>query len=272
LLLRIVHRTLFTYSEEIADTSMELRVRPLEDARQRVRTYELRVEPRGAVREYKDVFGNWVETWNHRPPHDQITVEARSLVETRPAWSTPVELSPGERWRLLRHDGPVMDVYPVRELAGIAGAGGEASLAELTREVNRRYVYEPNVTNVTSTVADLVELGRGVCQDFAHIWIAACRAAGIPARYVSGYLYTGDSRQPQASHAWGEAWLPEAGWLSYDPTNPAGGVGEGYVRVAVGRDYRDVPPTRGVFRGAATETLAVDVRVERAEAPSPVTR
>jgi transglutaminase-like putative cysteine protease len=160
----------------------------------------------------------------------------------------------------------------VREIAPIAGAGGPEALGELTREINRRFVYQPNVTNVSSTVADLVELGKGVCQDFAHIWIAACRAAGIPARYVSGYLYTGDHRQPQASHAWAEAWLPEAGWLAYDPTNPAGGVGEGYVRVAIGRDYRDVPPTRGIFRGSASETLSVDVRVERVEAAAPLAR
>ena len=271
MILRIVHKTLFNYSEFIADTSMELRVRPSDDARQRVQSYELKVDPRGPIREYRDVFGNWVETWNHRPPHNRIAVEARSVVETRPAWAAPVDLPPGERWRLLRHDGPVMDVPPVAELAEIAGAGGEEALAELTAEIKRRFVYEPNVTNVSSTVADLVELGKGVCQDFAHVWIAACRSAGIPARYVSGYLYTGDSRQPQASHAWGEAWLAGKGWLAYDPTNPDGGVGEGYVRVAVGRDYRDVPPTRGVFRGAASETLEVDVRVDRVETPAPVT-
>jgi transglutaminase-like putative cysteine protease len=262
-ILRIVHRTLFAYSEEIADTSMELRVKPVDDASQRVRSYELLVDPRGPVREYHDVFGNWVQTWNHRPPHNHISVEARSTVETRPAWPTPVELSPSDRWRLLQHDGPVMDVWPVRELSAIAQPGDEAALAELTRAINARFVYQSNVTNVTSTVADLAELGKGVCQDFAHVWIAACRAAGIPARYVSGYLYTGDSHQPQASHAWGEAWLPQAGWLAFDPTNPKGGVGEGYVRVAVGRDYRDVPPTRGIFRGAASEKLSVDVRVEQ---------
>lgn len=266
MILRVAHRTTFVYSDSIADTSMELRVKPVDDARQRVRSYELRVDPRGPVREYRDVFGNWVQTWNHRPPHNQISVEARSVVETRPAWPTPAELSPSDRWQLLQHDGPVMDVWPVRELAATLAGGGEAGLAELTQQINDRFIYQPNVTNVTSTVADLVELGRGVCQDFAHIWIAACRAAGIPARYVSGYLYTGDRRQPQASHAWGEAWLPDAGWLAFDPTNPSGGVGEGYVRVAVGRDYRDVPPTRGIFRGAASETLAVDVRVEQLEA------
>jgi len=267
--LSVRHRTTFTYSDEVADTAMEMRLRPRDDARQRRLSYELRVEPRAAVRSYLDVFGNAVETYNHRAPHRRIVVEARSVVETRPGPAGGAEPTGAERFRLLRHEGPVVDVPWVRESAArFAGRPPEPSLlADLTVLIHRSFVYEPNVTGVSSTVADLIDLGRGVCQDFAHVWIAVCRALGVPARYVSGYLFTGDARQPQASHAWAEAWLPDHGWLAHDPTNPDG-VDEAYVRVALGRDYRDVPPTRGVFRGAASETLEVDVRVERLAAPS----
>ena len=270
MILSVRHRTTFTYSDDIADTAMEVRLRPLDQEPQRLLSYELRLEPRGAVRAYRDVFGNWVETYNHRAPHRRIVVEARSVVETGSGSSGGEEPSPGERFRLLRHDGPVMDVPWVRETAARFGDRPvePSLLSDLTGLIHQRFVYEPNVTAVASTVADLVELGRGVCQDFAHAWIAVCRALWVPARYVSGYLYTGETRQPQASHAWAEAWLPGWGWLAHDPTNPSGGVDECYVRVAVGRDYRDVPPTRGVFRGAATETLEVDVRVEQTAAPS----
>jgi len=270
--LSVRHRTTFTYSGEIADTAMEMRLRPRDDARQRLLSYDLRVEPREAVQSYQDGFGNAVETYNHRAPHRRIVVEARSIVETQPGQAGGDEPSGAERFRLLRHDGPVMDVPRVREIAAPLAAGPPepAVLADLTALIHRSFVYETNVTCVSSTVADLIELGRGVCQDFAHIWIAVSRALGVPARYVSGYLFTGDARQPQASHAWAEAWLPGHGWLAHDPTNPAGGVGEGHVRVALGRDYRDVPPTRGVFRGAATETLEVDVRVEKLATPTPV--
>jgi transglutaminase-like putative cysteine protease len=270
--LSVRHRTAFTYSDEIADTAMEMRLRPLDDARQRLLSYDLRVEPRGAVHAYRDGFGNLVETYNHRPPHRRVVVEARSVVETRPGQSGGEEPSGAERFRLLRHDGPVADVPWVREQAAcFEGRAHEpAMLADLTSLVHRAFVYEPNVTRVDSTVADLVELGRGVCQDFAHVWIALCRRLGVPARYVSGYLFTGDARQPQASHAWGEAWLPGHGWLAHDPTNPDGGVDQSYVRVALGRDYRDVPPTRGVFRGAASETLEVDVRVDLLGTPTVV--
>lgn len=261
--LRISHRTRFDYSDEIADSAMELRVRPVDGHGQRVLAYDMRVEPRGPVRAYRDVFDNWVETWNHRAPHRSILVEARSTVETGQRPPGPTELAPGERWRYMRHDGPVQDHPSVREMAaGLAADDGASGLNELAGHIHRRFVYEPNVTTVNSTVTDLIELGRGVCQDFAHLFIAACRAARVPARYVSGYIFTGDAR-PQATHAWAEAWLPGRGWIAADPTNPHGGVNDAYVRIAVGRDYRDVPPTRGIFRGAATEALTVEVTVER---------
>jgi transglutaminase-like putative cysteine protease len=270
--LSVVHRTVLAYDEEIADTAMEMRLRPRDESGQRCLSYELHVEPRGPVRAYNDAFGNTVQVYNHRPPHRQVVVEARSVVLTSPpAPARESTISEGERYRLLRFDGPVTDSPALRSMAAEAApADADATpelLSDLAALVYGRFVYEQNVTNVASTVDDLLRLGRGVCQDFAHLWLGLCRALCIPARYVSGYIWNGDERQEQASHAWGEAWVPGQGWLAYDPTNygPASGgrVGEQHVRVAVGRDYRDVPPTRGVFRGAARETLAVDVRVTR---------
>ena len=222
------------------------------------------------MRSYRDPFGNVVEVYNHRPPHRKVVVEARSVVETSPpAPARESSINEGERYRLLRFDGPVIDSPALRALAAEVGAPGATATPELLTDlaalVHDRFVYEPNVTNVASTVEDLLTFGRGVCQDFAHLWLGLCRALGLPARYVSGYIWNGDSRPEQASHAWGEAWVPGQGWLAYDPTNytprSRGRAGEQHVRVAVGRDYRDVPPTRGVFRGAARETLSVEVRV-----------
>src|SRR5207247_1361408 len=153
-------------------------------------------------------------------------------------------LNDGERFRLLRFDGPVSGAPELRELVSavanpdLPGVASPELLSAVAALVRGRLVYEPNVTSVDSTVADVLELGRGVCQDFAHLWIALCRALAIPARYVSGYIWNGDDRQEQASHAWGEAWVPDVGWLAYDPTNytpeGAGRAGEHHVRVAVG--------------------------------------
>jgi len=270
--LSVVHQTVLAYDDEIADTSMEMRLRPRDESGQRCLSYELRVEPRGPVRSYRDPFGNQVEVYNHRPPHRRVVVEARSdVVTSAPAPVREGTISEGERYRLLRFDGPVVDSPALRALVAELTPSGAtvapALLCDLAALVHDRFAYEPNVTNVASTSEDLLSLGRGVCQDFAHLWLGLCRALGMPARYVSGYIWNGDDRPEQASHAWGEAWLPGQGWLACDPTNYSpqsrGRVGEQHVRVAVGRDYRDVPPTRGVFRGAAHETLSVDVRVSR---------
>jgi transglutaminase-like putative cysteine protease len=277
--LRVSHQTRFNYSDEIADTAMELRLRPRDGAGQRCLSYDLRIFPPGPVRSYVDSFGNTVETYNQRRAHREIVIEARSLVETSERAGVIVDQpTKGERYQMLRLGGPVEDLPEVRSMTGELAPGGEVSpsaelLADLARLVHDRFVYEPNVTTVDSTVGDLLRLGRGVCQDFAHVWLAMCRVLGVPARYVSGYIWPGELRGSQASHAWGEAWIDGVGWLGYDPTNwterTGGRIGDQHVAIAVGRDYRDVPPTRGVFRGGAEETLSVDVRVEQVKTDAP---
>lgn len=282
MLLTVAHLTRFDYSSDVFDTSMEMRLRPRNDVGQRCLAYALEVVPYGPIRSFVDMYGNTVETYNHRPPHSQITVRSRSLVSTGEAH--PVETAPisaVDRHRFLRFDGPVSDTPALRTLADaflVDGAPPPATpdlLSRLAALVHSRFAYRPNVTRVDSSIADLLEWGGGVCQDFAHLWLALCRALGIPARYVSGYIWVGENRQELASHAWGEAWVPGCGWQPYDPTNyreaTAGRAGDRYVRLAIGRDYRDVPPTRGVFRGAATETLTVDVRVDRIDGDDLVT-
>ena len=133
--------------------------------------------------------------------------------------------------------------------------------------------YLPKTTNVDSAIDEAFDAGGGVCQDFAHIMIALVRTTGIPCRYVSGYLPRDAARhdrsEPAATHAWVEAWLPELGWTGFDPTN--GGIArDRHVRVAIGRDYADVPPTRGVFKGDASSELQVAVEVRPTDsAPAP---
>jgi transglutaminase-like putative cysteine protease len=152
----------------------------------------------------------------------------------------------------------------VRELAAEdPGSGSGASRAgALMEAVRAALVYEPGATDVQTRADEVLALGRGVCQDFAHVLLAACRCVGIPARYVSGYLYDqtleGDNA---ASHAWVDIWDEGRGWLAFDPTHDREQT-ESYVRVAVGRDYADVPPTRGVYTGAANEVLSVRVGLQ----------
>jgi transglutaminase-like putative cysteine protease len=116
------------------------------------------------------------------------------------------------------------------------------------------------VTNVYTAVDDVLALRAGVCQDFAHLFIAAARAMGVPARYVSGYIhFPGERGATTASHAWAEGWVPGRGWVGYDATRPVR-VTENHVRLAVGRDYSDAAPTRGIYVGSATGAMEVSVR------------
>jgi transglutaminase-like putative cysteine protease len=139
-------------------------------------------------------------------------------------------------------------------------------LRELTTHIYEAFEYAPDTTKVDSSVDDALRARKGVCQDFTHIMLALVRPLGIPCRYVSGYLFhqNGARSSEDASHAWVEALLPTLGWVGFDPTNNLI-AGERHIRVAIGRDYADVPPTRGVFKGNAETELSVGVRVSLAE-------
>ena len=139
----------------------------------------------------------------------------------------------------------------------------------LTRAIYDSFEYQSGITEVHSPIEHALRERRGVCQDFAHIMIAIARAWGVPARYVSGYMYhrgNKDRSGADATHAWVECYLPSLGWVGFDPTNNIM-TGERYVRAAVGRDYNDVPPTRGTFKGAAESELSIAVAIEPTQAP-----
>ncbi len=196
---------------------------------------------------------------------------ASSLAETSLAPATrALDLFPSD---LLLFRAPVLHTTAVRRLARRARlrdpGSRESVLESLDRIVGaiaRGLTYTPDVTTVSTDVEEVLRLGRGVCQDFAHVFIAAVRTAGIPCRYVSGYIYEGAGETVVgASHAWAEAWVPDRGWTAYDPTHP-GLAAEHYVRLAVGRDYRDAAPTRGVFVGAGSSSLEARVEIRPAGA------
>jgi transglutaminase-like putative cysteine protease len=269
--LEIVHSTQYRYSGPIAETVMEVRLQPMDGGGQRCLDFELSVSSGIKPRSYRDGYGNNVHYFNLVRPHSGLTVTGRSLVET----GGERESDPGEELVLdfLRYRSPVKDVPGVRDLArrhAIADPGDSAAVAdaldELTLTISREFAYDRAVTNVYSAVDDVLELRAGVCQDFAHLFIAAARAMGVPARYASGYIHSQGSGRASASHAWAEAWVAGTGWIGYDATHPVR-TGEQHVRVAVGRDYSDAAPTRGVYIGSATGTMAV--RVKTRLVPSP---
>ena len=262
----IEHSTRFEYTAPITETVMELRLRPLDGGGQRCLDFQLEISPRTKIGSFHDGYGNQVHYFNLLRAHQRVRVTGRSLVER----DLPATYDSADELVLdfLRFRSPVNDVPGIRDLARRHAPADRLSrhavleaLDGLTVAISRDFHYDPAVTNVYTAVDEVLALGAGVCQDFAHLFVAAARAMGVPARYVSGYIYvpTATGVTEGASHAWAEAWVPETGWVGYDATHPIRAA-ENHVRVAVGRDYRDAAPTRGVYVGSAVGSMSVSVR------------
>ena len=282
------HVTRFTYDTPIAESVMEARMQPRSDGCQRCLHFALTPSPSARVMMYQDHDGNSVHFFDIPARHARLTLTAEALVECAPPPRLPDRLGPdawvaldaladsGECWEYLTPSvftraSPLLDDF-ARELRLERGDDPLSTLRRIMSEMSARFEYKPQSTRVDSPIDEALEARHGVCQDFAHIFIALTRRLGIPTRYVSGYLYrdaaSHDRSTDGATHAWVEAVLPEIGWIGFDPTNNL--IAEDrHIRVAVGRDYADVPPTRGVYKGltAVRSELAVAVRVGPA-APS----
>jgi transglutaminase-like putative cysteine protease len=275
--IRLEHVTRFDYSADVLEGVMEVRLGPVSDARQRWDTFSLGVSPTGSVRQYNDGFGNRTHLVTVGRPHRSLAVVTRGELSTStdnpflPPGAPPRPLLPGD---LVDYVSPSPLVPSLAEFDELAHADpalerdtGFERVQELMHLVHAQFAYQRNVTTVATKVDEVMRLRSGVCQDFAHVLLGLCRAAGVPARYVSGYTVAAmpDADavpRPQASHAWVEAFTPTHGWRGFDATNDVV-VGEGHVKVAVGRDYADVSPTRGSFRGNAAQQLTVTVDVSR---------
>ena len=283
----IVHLTSFRYGAVVSESVMEVRMQPRSEGNQRCLTFDLLVNPRANVMLYRDFLGNAVHHFDIPGSLTHLTVRAEAMVDVQPG--TPVEtlqaggwdeldaqVARGDYWEML---APSHFARPTELLRGLARElrlerrhQPLDALRELNEGVHKTFDYVRESTQVDSPIDDALRNRHGVCQDFAHIMTALAREVGIPCRYVSGYLYHSvdahDRSVEGASHAWVEAYLPGPGWVGFDPTNNLM-AGECHIRVAIGRDYADVPPTRGVHKGAAPSELSVAVRIAPADAPLP---
>jgi transglutaminase-like putative cysteine protease len=265
---------------------MELRMQPRSEGPQTLRSFQISTNPRAQLYAYTDHLGNAVYHFNLLREHEELRIEAQAVVEIAPMRTLPEKLDPLEWSRYnsfnLSDDhfdmlGPSRFARPSRELesfmkiADLEKPNGDplTALKTLQRGIYDSFDYEPGVTEVNSPIEVALEQRRGVCQDFAHIMTAIARVWGIPCRYVSGYLYhkgSHDRSSANATHAWVEAYLPSLGWIGFDPTNNIMAC-ERHIRAAVGRDYADVPPTRGTFKGDSDSELSIAVSLEPTQAP-----
>jgi transglutaminase-like putative cysteine protease len=277
--IRLVHVTRFDYSADVVEGVMEVRLGPLSDSTQRWDRFQLSVTPSGSVRQFVDGFGNRAHLVTVGKAHRTLEVTTRSELTTTlddpiaPPAKPPRPLSPSEEIDYLSPSPLVPGLGEFRDIIAAQGWDDGAPTFEQVRTlsmvVHDTFNYQRDVTNVSTTVGEVLRLRSGVCQDFAHVLIGLCRAAGVPARYVSGYavadVVEGEAGRPeQASHAWVEAYTATHGWRGLDATNDVV-VGDAHVKIAVGRDYNDVSPTRGSFRGNAAQRLGVTVEAVRAD-------
>lgn len=270
--LKVEHTTTFTYDLPVHETATEVRMEPLEpiDPGNRLVAYcldfQLHLSPRPTrVSRYIDFYGNKVHNFNLLQSHKKLEISAQILVETD---NTPIDFSDDivlrEEFML---ESRFVEIGPaIREFADqfarINHVMGKCEA--ICTGVYNMLAYERGVTQVGSSSTHAMEVGSGVCQDFAHVMIAACRYLRIPARYVSGYLYGGSNTDAfdRASHAWVEVYSgPNEGWVPLDPTHNRHRITNYYIKVGSGRDYADVSLIRGTYKGNADETMEAIVRI-----------
>jgi transglutaminase-like putative cysteine protease len=281
MLISLLHRTTFVYAGKAQDSFNEVRLKPVDDANQICRSFELRTDPATQIRDYLDFYGNAVHYFDVVAGHERLMIEAVSEIETTPnAARPPVPVvkrtgtepsSDSELHAEFLGDSHYvpLDVEVWREAKDALPNGPSdvwSDVRAICRHVYRTFTYKPRSTGVTTLATDAIKLKAGVCQDFAHVALGMCRCSGIPARYVSGYFIKSQRQdnEEEASHAWIEAFVPGFGWAPYDPTHDRA-ADERYIKAASGRDYADIRPVSGTYRGGKTRSLSVEVRVRESQ-------
>lgn len=285
--LKVRHATTYHYDQFVTKSSHQLRLRPTYDWKQHVLSYNLLINPSpdgGKVMEYEDVFGNFAARFEMNTPYNQLLVSAESIVEimevdlfefarelthrpTFPLVWMPWEIKMHQPY-LTPQELPDTQLKEIYDYAMDFMKRNNNDILETLFNINltlfREYKYAPGTTNLSTTAYDVYAARQGVCQDYANLFIAMARLLSLPARYVCGYVRTGNTGNARAcadaSHAWVQIYIPGIGWKGFDPTN---GVLPhlDHIRVAVGRNYRDTAPTTGTLYSPANEFLTVDVEV-----------
>ncbi|MCB1277861.1 transglutaminase family protein [Prosthecobacter sp.] len=288
---RITHRTTYAYSAQVAVSHHAARLRPRDTDTQRCLEFGLSFDPEpDLLTEHVDSFGNQVSCFSVQKLHKHFEVVSRSYVSITavlqpdplqtPAWEDvaakfrdPVSVDLLDPCQFVFGSPLLVHEMPLRTFALPSFPKGRpvlAAAADLCRRINQEFVFDPKATTISTPLKEVLEKKRGVCQDFAHLAIASLRAMGLPARYISGYLRThppaGKPRLQgvDASHAWASCFVPGFGWVDFDPTNNCFTALD-HITVAIGRDFSDVSPVRGIITGGGKHSVMVGVDVEPVE-------
>lgn len=275
--LRIFHRTRYTYRALVRDSHNEVRLRPATDDSARCEFFLLNVNPPVRLKHYRDEWMNYVHWFDIAEPHAGLSIDAQLTVHTSSPYTAGMphgvnfaalnNLQDDLLTPLLKSSTYVDINREIWKEALDVKAGADdvfATAEAIMTHIHTNWAYIPGTTHASTHMREVMQQRRGVCQDFAHVMIGMCRSLGIPARYVSGYLYNGPGahlRGAQASHAWCEVFAPGKGWFGLDPTNNTL-ADERHVKIATGRDYADAAPLTGQFDGPMDATAAMHIEVE----------
>lgn len=287
----IRHVTRYRYSSPIRESVMQLYMQPRSETGQWLRSFQIITQPRAQLFAYTDHLGNAVYHFNIPQEHAMLIIDMTATVEMGVRPEVPICVPTGEwdalqgvqrggqHFDMLMRGGmtaasPGLESFIAEHDLSFASVRGRfdpmAALRHLNGVLYKALEYDRDVTDVDSPIDEALEKRKGVCQDFTHIMLSIARSWGIPCRYVSGYVYSDrtsrDRSVPDSSHAWLEAYIPSVGWVGFDPTNNHI-TADRHIAVAIGRDYTDVPPSKGVYNGAARGELAVAVKVTPTRAP-----
>ncbi|MCW5909934.1 MAG: transglutaminase family protein [Cyclobacteriaceae bacterium] len=272
----IRHKTHYIYSGQVIDSANQVKLYPVNDEFQQVSEHQLRISPNPTIHTIRDYFGNRTGFFTVVAPHTELSIDSILAVEMKNKPQPVKSLEPSEVWKrthsdeiqLLYHD--FLKAEEAKSQREIQEAVHEIlgkvqhpldTIADLSNYIYDNFTYKKGVTSIETSVDELWNLRAGVCQDFAHLLLYMLRLMGVPARYISGYICPGDSewRGEGATHAWAEAWLPDTGWVGFDPTNKCI-AGERHVRLASGRNFSDCTPVKGTYKGANEHKLEVTVQ------------
>jgi transglutaminase-like putative cysteine protease len=275
---KIQHLTKYTYPAQVRDSANQIILYPILDDYQEVIKQDIHISGDPVIDTFIDYYGNKVGSFTYSEPHSMLLINSRILVQTKHRPLPGNDIFPAQQWedlKLLRYMVPYIDFLKLEyfegfnELQKLVDAEKskddtpfQAAL-RFCRYVYDNFKYIKGVTTVETKLDEIWKLKAGVCQDFAHILTLMLRLVNIPARYVSGYICTHRSttmRGEGATHAWAEAYIPDYGWLGIDPTNNCI-ANETHIRLAVGRNFSDCSPVKGVFKGASDHNLEVSVSV-----------
>ena len=275
--LHVIHRTRYEYPAAVIESFNEARLQPTSSDGQICHSFLLKVLPSTRLAHYLDFYLNCVHFFEIPEAHSSLQIESSAIVTTASHVLPPDQVTvPMSRLReclameqcydFLQSSKYVEIDSGVWRLAVDATMGEQdvwQTAVKVMQFIRAEFEYEPEATTVHTPIAEAIEKRKGVCQDFTHVMLGMCRSLKIPARYVSGYLYNGpldELEGAQASHAWCEVYVPDFGWRALDPTNDQQ-ADERYIKVAVGRDYPDIVPVQGTYRGAGTKKMSVEVNV-----------